>query len=331
MTPSDSTRQPELPPPVFSTRDEYRARLADPSFWTPYVFEVLRRHELPLVQPETGSIGTFPTFLVGRYVVKLFTPTLAKPFGTLFDGTICHQVEIAVFRALAGHPSIPGPALIATGHLFQTGDGGGAPASEPPWPYLLTTRLGGTSWGEAALSMDDRTTVARQLGSILRQVHALPPPAGPLWERDWIAEYRAGCIERLRRWGTLPSHLIDQMDTYLLTPPADRRLIHADVHADHLFVDGTRIVGIIDWGDALVADPYYELPALHLGTFHTDRALLAAFLDGYGWPQDRDFARRAMSMTLLHEFDVMERVSERINLQQIATLDELAHRLWAAP
>jgi hygromycin-B 7''-O-kinase len=317
-------------PPTFETLDEYRARLGDSAFWAPYVVEVLERHTLPIAQPESGTVGTFPTFLVGRHVVKLFTPGLAKPFGTLFDGTRCHQVELAVFGALAGQTTIPRPTLVASGRLFHADDGKD-PGDGRSWPYLVTTRLGGTPWGEAGLSRDARAGVARQLGLVVQQVHTLPPPTGALWERDWVAEYRAGCVERLRRWGTLPAHLIDQVEAYLLVPPSDRRLIHADLHADHLFVAGTRLVGIIDWGDALVADPYYELPALHLHAFDADKGLLAAFLAGYDWPRDLDFARRAMSMTLLREFDVMDGVARRIDLQQIATLEELAELVWRLP
>ena len=159
----------------------------------------------------------------------------------------------------------------------------------------------------------------------------LPLPTGSLWARDWLAEYRAGCVERLRRWGTLPPHLIAQADAFMLPPRPDRRIVHADLHADHLFVEGRRLVGIIDWGDALVADPYYELPAMHLGTFDADRGLLAAFLEGYGWPSDPDFARRAMTMTLLHAFDVMDGVARRIDLAEVATLDELADLVWGRP
>ena len=319
----------ELTPPRFSTLDEYRARLGDPAFWAPYVHAVLRQHGLPVSPPKFGTVGTFPTFLVGGYVVKLFLSTLAKPFGTLFDGTLGQQVEVAVFGALAGQPAIPGPGLIAAGRLFDAGDGR-QPADDPPWPYLVTTRLGGTPWSAAGLALDERAGVARQLGAVVRQIHALPPPTGLLWERDWLAEYREGCVERLRRWGTLPSRLIDRADAFLLLPPSDRRLVHADLHADHLFVDGGELVGIIDWGDALVADPYYELPALHLGTFDADKGLLAAFLDGYGWPPDPDFARRAMTMTLLHAFDVMEGVAQRLDLRRVSTLEELADLVWGA-
>jgi aminoglycoside phosphotransferase (APT) family kinase protein len=38
-------------------------------------------------------------------------------------------------------------------------------------------------------------------------------------------------------------------------PPARRALIHGDLGAEHVFVAGGRISGIIDWGDAALGDP----------------------------------------------------------------------------
>lgn len=60
----------------------------------------------------------------------------------------------------------------------------------------------------------------------------------------------------------------------------ERRLEHADLHADHLFTDGMRLTAVIDWADALVCGPYYELPALHLSTFGGRTARLREFLAG---------------------------------------------------
>jgi aminoglycoside phosphotransferase (APT) family kinase protein len=293
---------------------EYGARLGDAGFWGPYVAEALARHGLPMEAPEAGAVGTFPTFLTGRYVVKLF--------GELFFGAACHEVERSLHGMLLAHPEIPAPALVADGDLFDEGW---------PWPYVVTARLAGTAWCDAGLRPPEREILARRLGSVVRRVHELPPPSGSVWERDWLAEFRAGCVDRHRGWGILPAHLIDQIDRFLVQPSTDRRLVHADLHADHLFVDRARLVGIIDWGDALVADPYYELPALHLHTFGGNKRLLEAFLRGYGWEIRADFARRAMTMTLVREFNVLDEVGTLVDLDTVTTLDELADLLWELP
>jgi hypothetical protein len=72
------------------------------------------------------------------------------------------------------------------------------------------------------------------------------------------------------------------------------------------------------------------LPALFFGTFGGSKSLLRVFLDAYGWPvrcaSGISFARRAMTMTLLHEFNPLGHAMPP--LQDVTTLDELAGILW---
>src|SRR3981081_2302251 len=133
-------------------------------------------------------------------------------------------------------------------------------------------------------------------------------PADPVWRRDVLGALRATCAARHRSRRMLPEFLIDQIDDYLAPPSAEHRLVHADLHGDHIFVRDGHLAGIIDWGDALCGDPYYALPPLFSGAFGGSKPLLRAFLDSYGWPVGSEsggssFARRAMTMTLLHEFN----------------------------
>jgi hypothetical protein len=43
-----------------------------------------------------------------------------------------------------------------------------------------------------------------------------------------------------------------------LSAPGPGRLVHGDFHPRHVFADGHRITGIIDWGDAASGDPLYD-------------------------------------------------------------------------
>src|SRR5262249_9152372 len=117
------------------------------------------------------------------------------------------------------------------------------------------------------------------------------PPA----RRGWVQAARS------RRLRMLPERLVEQIHEDLAPPSAERRLVHADLHGDHVFVRGGHLAGIIDWGDALCGDPYYDLPSLFFGTFGGSKPLLRTFLDAYRWPVGADFACRAMTMTLVHE------------------------------
>jgi len=89
--------------------------------------------------------------------------------------------------------------------------------------------------------------------------------------------------------------------------------------------------GIIDFGDAMAGDRLYELVALHLGLFRCDKRLLRTFLDTYGFDPGlrRDFVRRAMSLTLLHEFNVLSSVFPTFpDAGRVTSLAELATLLW---
>jgi hypothetical protein len=309
---------------------EYGARFVDLAFWRPYVERIARAHGLPAGAMAMGEPGTFPTFILGRsHVVKLF--------GAPFGGPRCWAVERDVARLIGGTTlAIPISGVIAAGVLSR----------EPDWRYLVTALVSGEPFAAAGRRLDAeaRGNVAAALGRLLRPLHDLPvPPGTALGDggADWQAfldGQRRDLAERHRAWGTLPERLLAQVDGYVAgdrvpdhTSPS---LVHADLHDHHLIGAttgaGWAIRGVIDWGDARLGDRFYELPALHFGFCHGDRAMLRAFLAAYGWPGagSAAFARRAMAMTLLHEFNVMEHVGSNVDLDALASLDDLATSLW---
>jgi aminoglycoside/choline kinase family phosphotransferase len=107
--------------------------------------------------------------------------------------------------------------------------------------------------------------------------------------------------------------------------------VHADLNQDHVLgvweAQHWQPCGVIDFGDALVGDPTYELVALHLGLFRGDKRLLQAFLAAYGDAElGRGLPTRAMAMTLLHEFDLLDVLEPEVFM--VETLEELASRIW---
>ena len=88
---------------------------------------------------------------------------------------------------------------------------------------------------------------------------------------------------------------------------------------------------IIDFGDALSGDLFYELVVLHLEIFDADPRLLREFLAAYQPSpfHQQDFTRKAMTLTLLHPYDAFATLFARHpELRQCTSLDELANRLW---
>jgi hypothetical protein len=83
----------------------------------------------------------------------------------------------------------------------------------------------------------------------------------------------------------------------------------------------------------MVGDFFYELIAVHLDLFQGDNQLLRKFLEGYGFEvsTQANFPKRAMNMTLLHQFGeniLTDLFHRRPYLIQIRTLDELAEEIW---
>ena len=321
------------------TEAGYRRHFMDVDFWRPYVQLVFEREGLvdaPTV--DAGLPGTSPTFQVnGRWVIKFF--------GREFEGDLSYQTELALNRLTTAAPDIPTPALLGSGLLFPQ-------AIDWPWPYLIMEYISGVSIGEVyeQVSFSDRLGVAEWLGRLTRQLHRLHTvsPEGNslslpvrnsyfnlLRDRHWR------CTDIHRRAAILPPHLIDQIDAYLL--PRDQLLdpahltclIHADLTADHVL--GQLSAGrwesqhLIDFGDAMLGDFHYELIALHLDLFRCDKRLLKAYLDAYGLDAEmhRQLSHRAMSLTLLHRFDVLAPFPERFPAAfQVESLTALESLLW---
>ena len=320
-----------------NTLDGYRQSFMDASLWQPYIQIICSRHsQTPCRVIRPGFPGTYPTFIVDdRWVVKLF--------GRLFAGALAFHTEKQVNGILAQDSVIPAPKIIACGTLFEDSD-------TWPWPYLVYEYIPGFSIGKVydQVSFEDKLKLAQYLGEITKRLHALPLANVPLFRSGWDAYInllevqRRQCKQTHQAWNTLPAHLIEQIDSYLLHVDAlvdcsaAPHLIHADIIRDHVLgrLDRGRWItlGIIDFGDAMVGDLFYELVALHLDLFRGDKRLLGAYLNAYRLDPHvhQMLPTNAMTMTLLHRFNVLDRVISSLPSQMsgVATLDELAVLLW---
>ncbi len=307
-------------PPTFASLQEHVSRLGDAGFWWPYVAEILERHDLANAgrEPVAGFNATYPTFLYGDVVVKLF--------GYSRSWRASHSGERAAQALVATDPEIAAPSLLGEGRLYDD--------IHAPWPYLVTTRMSGVASWRAELSTEQRRSVAAELGKQVRRVHALRPP-GVATDADWPALNVAAAAEQ----SSLPPHLIAQIDDYLARlGPFDRVFVHGDLTENHVYVENGRFAGIIDWGDAMVTDRHYELIQLCRDMFRCDKALLRVFLAASDWPVGKDFPRQALGLALHrqavglaqhHTMDVFEPIAALLPLQDIGTLDDLATELFA--
>jgi aminoglycoside phosphotransferase (APT) family kinase protein len=154
---------------------------------------------------------------------------------------------------------------------------------------------------------------------------------------DFVKEQQSKCVKRHRRWYILLEHLIQQIQSYLSRHdcPKPVCLIHADVSWDHVFgyadsKEHWHTTGLIDFGDARVGDPVYELVGLHCNLFELDTNLLRPFLQADQLAIDR-VVHRAMVSMLLFQFNIFKTVLEYRPeaFSSVTTLEKLAENIWS--
>jgi len=207
-------------PPAFTSIQHYVSRIGDVEFWSAHVSKTLDRHNLLGAgrQVVAGHNPTYPTFLYGDVVVKLF--------GHLPAWRTSHAAESAAQRLIANDPEIAAPRLLGAGELFAD--------VEAPWPYLITTRMRGVASWRTELSVGERTALAADVGAQVRRVHALRPTRGVATDKVWSA----GNVAAAAAQSSLPSHLVGQVDDFLAgLEPFDCVFVHGDLISSHVFVD----------------------------------------------------------------------------------------------
>lgn len=196
---------------------------------------------------------------------------------------VSHRDRVVVrvrdtFVKLDHRPGRPGPEVAALA------------AAPVPTPAVLWHHDGALALARVpGAPLDDASPSAAwaAAGATARRIHDAPPPAGAeiVFGGDaalgWIEDDRVFLDER---------ELIepDLFDAHLAiarrhlggrdVPPV---FLHGDYQPVHVFVDGEEVVGVIDWADACLGDPMFDLAVL-TGT-HQHR--LDDVLRGYG---DRD-------------------------------------------
>ena len=143
--------------------------------------------------------------------------------------------------------------------------------------------------------------LAREVGAALTALHAVPieeARALGIPDIDLGEElYRPmieGCLPHLgprgRAW-------LEQCFAAFIdgggSSAARRVLVHGDLGCGHLLAGaGGHLTGVIDWGDALIADPAYDLAAL---LANCPRGFAERVIDAYEGPasRDPDMRRRA--------------------------------------
>jgi len=312
--------------PTFAGWEEFRAHRFDESVWRPLVHEVLARHDIERPKRVVMASSVHVVAIAGPVVVKLYQPLSERD---------AWAVESAAIPLLGRH-GLPVPELLAAGVLFPR-------APRFRWPYCVLTRLAGRPLDEGQITAADRQRIAAFLGSFLQRMHRIQPPGGRFEAPGFLAGRLSGCAQEHRRRGILPAHLLDQVDRFLAAtrplvlhgrPPV---LTHGDLHAGNVYVAGlpghVSPVGVLDFNDVRLLDPHYDLIVVHLRALDGDISLLQQVLDAYDWGHPgHEWPERMLALSLAHDFDEVGALFQRdAAWRSVASLDDLAWRLWALP
>ncbi len=175
------------------------------------------------------------------------------------------------------------------------------------------------------------------LGRALAAVHELPErlieDAGlPVYTAEDYRQRRLAEVDRAAATGHVPAALLERWERGLEEAGAWRFVpcvVHGDLAAENVLVEGDEVAAILEWGEARVADPADDLAWLVAGA---SEAAMESVLEAYALarrqPPDRDLARRArlagelaLARWLLHGVSTDDRAVVDDAVSMLADLD----------
>jgi len=234
------------------------------------------------------------------------------------------EKEVRVYHALAGPIERVLPRILAAD----------ASRTAVQHRYVLMSRLPGRPLLDVLDRLDERQRagVYRELGGLLRELHEPPAEAfgyiGRLGVRrphaTNLAYVRERFEERLREHARLGGDAavrrrIERAVTAgeeLLARCVRPALCHNDCHEENVLVArgraGWRVCGLVDFANAVGADPLFDLAGAYCYSRAPSRSSAAALLDGYG-PLPDGWRETLRLYALYHRLDlwVWRRAAER--------------------
>lgn len=284
---------------------------------------IMRRHQLPQLPLTLFSEGTNIVFEYGdTQVIKIFPP--------FHQGQ--YQSEWLVMKKLQGRLSVNTPTLQYHGEFSG-------------WPYIIMTKLEGTLletlWGE--MDVDNKLTIIRELGALIKEVHSQPTDGLEAIDCRWeqfIQKQMANCLQQ-HQSTQLPKILLQQLPTYLeliqpKLPKINLPVILTGEYTPMNFLvkqsNGVwHIDGLIDFGDAMLGLPEYDLLGPGAFLIQGDKQLLREFLLSYGYSYDElteNLSQQLTGLMLLHQYSNLN-IQVRIEgWQSIKNMRDLEQLVW---
>jgi hygromycin-B 7''-O-kinase len=285
---------------------------------------IIQKHQLPPASLTLFSEGTNIVFSYGdNKVIKIFPPFHQSQF----------ESERLVLKHLDGMLSIKTPSLEHEGELFG-------------WPYLIMSKLKGTNletlW--EAMPSHNKVVIIRELGKLIREVHALPTDGLEAIDCHWpqfLEKQIENCVEQHRTKG-LSIALVQQLPTYLnsikeVLPEIKKPVILTGEYTPMNFLveqiaSVWHISGLIDFGDAMLGLPEYDLLGPSAFLIQGNKQLLREFLTAYGYSPHELTNRLSHQLTvlmLLHQYSNLN-IQVRITnwKDKVNSLKDLENLVW---
>ncbi len=320
--PVGQAKHPALPASVAS--DTSIRSVLSPEQWAAVMLTIAQRHQLPNADATACARGSDVVYRLGtRAVVKLTSPEWAYQIDT----------EATFLQGVSGKLSVAVPEILGVGEYEG-------------WPYVITSFVQGEHLADVwtALSPAGRLRVARQLGTVMAELHAVEVPGlrEPVWA-EFADTQRDGVIDYQRARGT-PESWLAAMHAFLAEAPhaypdgGPSVSLHTELLDAHVFVDrsgdGCNVSGLIDFADGIRGKPDYDIAALVEFIFGSDPGLLRECLRAYGWSEQRlcdEEGQRLLACAMLHRYSSLPRMLRAAGIPdgQAPDFALLCRRLYA--
>ena len=174
------------------------------------------------------------------------------------------------------------------------------PTPEILWrkpPVLALAALPGTALGRLGEPSAASPATWAAAGAAVRMLHNAPPPPWPGWSLDEFAAELDGECEWLVTNSVLPTDMVtrNRQIAEAALRPWTPVFTHGDLQVNHVFVNGDKITGVVNWSEACRGDALYDLAVLTLG--HQEN--LGDVVAGYGTDVNLDVIRAWWSLRSL--------------------------------
>ncbi|GAA1866441.1 phosphotransferase [Asanoa iriomotensis] len=163
------------------------------------------------------------------------------------------------------------------------------PTPEVLWrnpPALALAAVPGRALGRLGEPSPASPAASAAAGASVRLLHDAPLPPWPGRRLDDLASRLDVECEWLVANGVLPTDLVtrNREVAEAALRPWTPVFTHGDLQITHVFVEGDKVTGVIDWSEAAQGDALFDLAVLTLG--HEEH--LADVVAGYGTDVDLD-------------------------------------------